>query len=127
MPCNKYSGCSCNNCAQAVQTTSISVEDGALILVIPNNNYVNHQMVCISLIATSTPSQTPPIPVKIGLGGTDSLIDVITENGNYLYSDQLYRRSILRVMVATDSVLMIKRGCFNRTSAVFPEPLEANV
>lgn len=109
-------------CCSMVSTTSVSVVDGALVLVIPNNNYVNHQMVCIG-VSQSAPSQSPPIPVKVGLGSTADVVDVITENGNYLYSDQLYRNRILRVQVATDSSLLVKRGCYNRTSAVFPEPL----
>jgi len=126
MACNRCNSCGCNSC-ELVQTTSISVIDSQLVLEIPNNEYVNHQMVCIQLGNSTLAVQSPPLPVKVGLGGTTELVDVITENGNYLYTDQLYKRSILRVMVATDSSLMVKRGCFNRTSVVFPEPLEVEV
>ena len=124
MACNgncNACGMSCN--CNIVQATSIVLDDGVLVIVIPDNNYVNHQMINIGLIQSDIASQSPPVQVKIGLGSDDALANIITENGNYLYSDQVQRRSILRLMVATDSALFVKRGCFLRTDNVFPEPL----
>lgn len=124
MACNgncNACGISCN--CNIVQATSIVLSGGVLIIVIPDENYVNHQMVNIRLISTDIVTQSPPVQVQIGLGSEDSVVNVITENGNYLYSDQVQRRGILRLMVATDSGLFVKRGCFLRTDSIFPEPL----
>lgn len=119
MACNN---CRCTTCSRFVKTTSVSVSNDVLILVIPDNNYVNHQMVCVG-VSQDIPTISTPIRVAIGLGSESNLVSIITENGNYLYSDQLSLCRPLRLQVATDTKLFVKRGCFNRTKAVFSEPL----
>ena len=111
----------CSTCNVVVATVSIA--DGALVLTIPDNNYVNGQVVRIGVNGGTIASQVPPVPVKVGLGTSDNLVDVIISDGNFLYSDQLYRRNILTVRVATDSISFIKVGMSKCTSHIFPEPL----
>lgn len=111
----------CNTCDVVVATVSIA--DGALVLTIPDNNYVNGQVVRIGVNGGTVASQVPPVPVKVGLGTSDNLVDIILADGNFLYSDQLYRRSVLTVRVATDSISFIKVGLSKCTSHIFPEPL----
>ena len=111
----------CSTCNVVVATVSIA--DGALVLAIPDNNYVNGQVVRIGVNGGTVASQVPPVPVKVGLGTSDNLVDIILTDGNFLYSDQLYRRSVLTVRVATDSISFIKVGLSKCTSHIFPEPL----
>ncbi len=111
----------CSTCDVVVSTVSIA--DGALVLTIPDNNYVNGQVVRIGVNGGTVASQVPPVPVKVGLGTSDNLVDIILADGNFLYSDQLYRRSVLTVRVATDSISFIKVGLSKCTSHIFPEPL----
>lgn len=119
MTCNR-NRCSC--CDNLVKTTSVSLVGDTLVLVIPDRNYVNHQMVCVG-VEQFIPTVTVPTRVAIGLGSDTSLVSIITENGNYLYTDQLRCNSPLRLQVATDTKLFVKRGCFCKTRAVIAEPL----
>lgn len=112
----------CSTCCGVVDAT-VSIADGALVLTIPDNNYINGQVVRIGVNGGTVASQVPPVPVKVGLGTSDNLVDIILADGNFLYSDQLYRRSILTVRVATDSISFIKVGLSKCTSHIFPEPL----
>lgn len=111
----------CSTCC--IIDATVSIADGALVLTIPDNNYINGQVVRIGVNGGTVASQVPPVPVKIGLGTSDNLVDIILADGNFLYSDQLYRRSVLTVKVATDSISFIKVGLSKCTSHIFPEPL----
>lgn len=70
------------------------------------------------IIAQKIPCTDTPVPIILVVNGTN--FQMILENGNYLYNDQISCRRCYTIQFATDSSLVaVKRGCINCTNFQF--------
>ena len=110
----------CNSCESLVRSTSIAVVGTTLQITIPTTAIKNKQYLCI-VIAQNIPSNvTADMNVQIVNGS--STLNILTPCDNFLYADQLTCRKVLRLRVATDTlVAKLRNTCAVRcTRHVFP-------
>lgn len=77
MSCRLYNnnGYGCGGCIHFVKTNSVTVQDGVLVLNIPQESYRNKEKVCICIaqvIPTVTSAET--VAITIGTGVTQYLL-----------------------------------------------------
>ena len=110
----------CNSCERLVRSTSIAVVGATLQITIPTTTIKNRQCLCV-VLAQSVPSNvTADMNVQIVNGS--STLNVLTPCDNFLYADQLTCRRVLRLRVATDTlVAKLRNNCaVHCTRHVFP-------
>lgn len=110
----------CNSCERLVRSTSIAVVGTTLQVTIPTTAIKNRQCLCV-VLAQSIPSNvTADMNVQIVNGS--STLNILTPCDNFLYADQLTCRKVLRLRVATDTlVAKLRNTCAVRcTRHVFP-------
>ena len=110
----------CNSCEHIVRSTSIAVVGTTLQITIPTTAIKNKQCLCV-VLAQSIPSNvTADMNVQIVNGS--STLNILTPCDNFLYADQLTCRKVLRLRVATDTlVAKLRNTCAVRcTRHVFP-------
>ena len=110
----------CNSCERLVRSTSIAVVGTTLQVTIPTTAIKNKQCLCV-VLAQSIPSNvTADMNVQVVNGS--STLNILTPCDNFLYADQLTCRKVLRLRVATDTlVAKLRNTCAVRcTRHVFP-------
>lgn len=110
----------CNSCEHLVRSTSIAVVGTTLQVTIPTTSIKNHQCLCV-VLAQSIPS-TVTADMNVQVVNGSSTLNILTPCDNFLYADQLTCRKVLRLRVATDTlVAKLRNSCAVRcTRHVFP-------
>ena len=110
----------CNSCERLVRSTSIAVVGTTLQVTIPTTAIRNHQCLCVVLSQSIPSTVTADMNVQIVNGS--STLNILTPCDNFLYADQLTCRKVLRLRVATDTlVAKLRNTCAVRcTRHVFP-------
>lgn len=110
----------CNSCDRLVRSTSIAVVGTTLQVTIPTTAIKNKQCLCI-VLAQSIPS-TVTADMNVQIVNGSSTLNILTPCDNFLYADQLTCRKVLRLRVATDTlVAKLRNTCAVRcTRHVFP-------
>ena len=93
----------CNSCERLVRSTSIAVVGTTLQVTIPTTAIKNHQCLCV-VLAQSIPS-TVTADMNVHIVNGSSTLNVLTPCDNFLYADQLTCRKVLRLRVATDTLV----------------------
>ena len=93
----------CNSCEHLVRSTSIAVVGTTLQVTIPTTAIKNHQCLCI-VLAQSIPS-TVTADMNVQIVNGSSTLNILTPCDNFLYADQLTCRKVLRLRVATDTLV----------------------
>lgn len=95
MACSLYNnnGYGCGGCVHFVKTNSVTVQDGVLILNIPQATYSNKEKVCIC-IAQAIPTVTSAETVAITIGTGTATIHGNTKKQTY--ARKHCRRSIYK-------------------------------
>lgn len=97
------SGKSCNSCCNLVRSTSITLSGNILTVTIPTTTLVNKQCLCVVLAQTIPSTVTADTTVQIANGS--STLNIFTPCDNFLYADQLTCRKVLRLRIATDTLV----------------------
>lgn len=121
-----YTCGSCNQCPYLVKSTGIAIVGTALQITIPTMTLTNKQPLCVVLAQSIPSGVTADMNVQI-VDGTSTL-NVVTCSSNFLYADQIACRKVLRMRIATDTLIAKLTGntCVRCTSHVFPTlPVEA--
>ena len=110
----------CNSCERLVRSTSIAVVGTTLQVTIPTTAIKNKQCLCV-VLAQSIPS-TVTADMNVQIVNGSSTLNILTTCDNFLYADQLTCRKVLRLRVATDTlVAKLRNTCAVRcTRHVFP-------
>ena len=110
----------CNSCERLVRSTSITVVGTTLQITIPTTAIKNKQCLCV-VLAQSIPS-TVTADMNVQIVNGSSTLNILTSCDNFLYADQLTCRKVLRLRVATDTlVAKLRNICAIRcTRHVFP-------
>ena len=110
----------CNSCERLVRSTSIAVVGTNLQVTITTTAIRNHQCLCV-VLAQSIPS-TVTADMNVQIVNGSSTLNILTPCDNFLYADQLTCRKVLRLRVATDTlVAKLRNTCAVRcTRHVFP-------
>ena len=110
----------CNSCERLVRSTSIAVVGTTLQITIPTTAIKNRQCLCV-VLAQSIPS-TVTADMNVQIVNGSSTLNILTPCDNFLYADQLTCRKVLRLRVATDTlVAKLRNTCVVRcTRHVFP-------
>ena len=110
----------CNSCERLVRSTSIAVVGTTLQVTIPTTAIKNHQCICV-VLAQSIPS-TVTADMNVQIVNGSSTLNILTPCDNFLYADQLTCRKVLRLRIATDTlVAKLRNNCAVRcTRHVFP-------
>ena len=110
----------CNSCERLVRSTSIAVVGTTLQVTIPTTAIKNKQCLCV-VLAQSIPS-TVTADMNVQIVNGSSTLNILTPCDNFLYADQLTCRKVLRLRVATDTlVAKLRNTCAVRcTRHVFP-------
>ena len=110
----------CNSCERLVRSTSIAVVGTTLQVTIPTTAIKNKQYLCV-VLAQSIPS-TITADMNVQIVNGSSTLNILTPCDNFLYADQLTCRKVLRLRVATDTlVAKLRNSCAIRcTRHVFP-------
>lgn len=110
----------CNSCERLVRSTSIAVVGTTLQITIPTTSIKNRQCLCV-VLAQSIPS-TVNANMNVQIVNGSSTLNILTPCDNFLYADQLTCRKVLRLRVATDTlVAKLRNTCAVRcTRHVFP-------
>ena len=110
----------CNSCEHLVRSTSITVVGTTLQITIPTTAIKNHQCLCV-VLAQSIPS-TVTADMNVQIVNGSSTLNILTPCDNFLYADQLTCRKVLRLRVATDTLIAkLRNTCAVRcTRHVFP-------
>lgn len=110
----------CNSCERLVRSTSIAVVGTTLQITIPTTAIKNRQCLCV-VLAQSIPS-TVTADMNVQIVNGSSTLSILTPCDNFLYADQLTCRKVLRLRVATDTlVAKLRNTCAVRcTRHVFP-------
>ena len=110
----------CNSCDRLVRSTSIAVVGTTLQVTIPITAIKNKQCLCV-VLAQSIPS-TVTADMNVQIVNGSSTLNILTPCDNFLYADQLTCRKVLRLRVATDTlVAKLRNSCAVRcTRHVFP-------
>ena len=110
----------CNSCDRLVRSTSIAVVGTTLQVTIPTTAIKNKQCLCV-VLAQSIPS-TVTADMNVQIVNGSSTLNILTPCDNFLYADQLTCRKVLRLRVATDTlVAKLRNTCAVRcTRHVFP-------
>lgn len=110
----------CNSCEHLVRSTSIAVVGTTLQITIPTTAIKNKQYLCV-VLAQSIPS-TVTADMNVQIINGSSTLNILTPCDNFLYADQLTCRKVLRLRVATDTlVAKLRNTCAVRcTRHVFP-------
>ena len=100
----------CNSCERLVRSTSIAVVGTTLQITIPTTAIRNHQCLCV-VLAQSIPS-TVTADMNVQIVNGSSTLNILTPCDNFLYADQLTCRKVLRLRVATDTlVAKLRNNC----------------
>lgn len=112
MACSLYNnnGYGCGGCVHFVKTNSVTVQDGVLILNIPQATYSNKEKVCIC-IAQAIPDVTSAETVAITIGDGTTQYVLRIKCGNNVHADQLRSRKVYHTNVATDVGAFMVSGC----------------
>lgn len=97
------SGKSCNSCRNLVRSTAITLSGNILTVTIPTTTLVNKQCLCVVLAQTIPSTVTADTTVQIANGS--STLNILTPCDNFLYADQLTCRKVLRLRIATDTLV----------------------
>ena len=110
----------CNSCERLVRSTSIAVVGTTLQVTIPTTAIKNKQCLCV-VLAQSIPS-TVTADMNVQIVNGSATLNILTPCDNFLYADQLTCRKVLRLRVATDTlVAKLRNTCAIRcTRHVFP-------
>ena len=110
----------CNSCERLVRSTSIAVVGTTLQVTIPTTAIKNRQCLCV-VLAQSIPS-TVTADMNVQIVNGSSTLNILTPCDNFLYADQLTCRKVLRLRVATDTlVAKLRNTCaVSCTRHVFP-------
>ena len=110
----------CNYCEHLVRSTSIAVVGTTLQVTIPTTAIKNKQCLCV-VLAQSIPS-TVTADMNVQIVNGSSTLNILTPCDNFLYADQLTCRRVLRLRVATDTlVAKLRNTCAVRcTRHAFP-------
>ena len=110
----------CNSCERLVRSTSRAVVGTTLQVTIPTTAVKNRQCLCV-VLAQSIPS-TVTADMNVQIVNGSSTLNILTPCDNFLYADQLTCRKVLRLRVATDTlVAKLRNTCAVRcTRHVFP-------
>ena len=110
----------CNSCDRLVRSTSIAIVGTTLQVTIPTTAIKNKQCLCV-VLAQSIPS-TVTADMNVQIVNGSSTLNILTPCDNFLYADQLTCRKVLRLRVATDTlVAKLRNTCAVRcTRHVFP-------
>ena len=110
----------CNSCEHLVRSTSIAVVGTTLQITIPTTTIKNKHCLCV-VLAQSIPS-TVTADMNAQIVNGSSTLNILTPCDNFLYADQLTCRKVLRLRVATDTlVAKLRNTCAVRcTRHVFP-------
>lgn len=93
----------CNSCRNLVRSTSITLSGNILTITIPTTTLTNKQCLCVVLAQTIPSTVTADTIVQIADGA--STLNVFTPCDNFLYADQLTCRKVLRLRIATDTLV----------------------
>ena len=93
----------CNSCERLVRSTSIAVVGTTLQITIPTTAIKNKQCLCV-VLAQSIPS-TVTADMNVQIVNGSSTLNILTPCDNFLYADQLTCRKVLRLRVATDTLV----------------------
>ena len=115
-----YTCGSCHQCPYLVKSTAIAIVGTTLQITIPTMTLTNKQPLCVVLAQTIPSGVTADMNVQI-VDGT-STINVVTCTSNFLYADQIACRKVLRMKIATDTLIakLIYHSCIRCTCHVFP-------
>ena len=115
-----YTCGSCHQCPYLVKSTSIAIVGTALQITIPTMTLTNKQPLCVVLAQSIPSGVTADMNVQI-VDGTSTL-NVVTCSGNFLYADQIACRKVLRMRIATDTLIakLCSNSCIRCTSHEFP-------
>ena len=110
----------CNSCDRLVRSNSIAIVGTTLQITIPTTSIKNKQCLCV-VLAQSIPS-TVTADMNVQIVNGSSTLNILTPCDNFLYADQLTCRKVLRLRVATDTlVAKLRNTCAVRcTRHVFP-------
>ena len=115
-----YTCGSCHQCPYLVKSTAIAIVGTALQITIPTMTLTNQQPLCVVLAQSIPSGVTADMNVQI-VDGTSTL-NVVTCSGNFLYADQIACRKVLRMRIATDTLIakLCNNSCIRCTSHEFP-------
>ena len=115
-----YTCGSCHCCPYLVKSTAIAIVGTALQITIPTTMLSNKQPLCVVLAQSIPSGVTADMNVQI-VDGTSTL-NVVTCSGNFLYADQIACRKVLRMRIATDTLIakLSSNSCIRCTSHEFP-------
>lgn len=121
-----YTCGSCNQCPYLVKSTGIAIVGTALQITIPTMTLTNKQPLCV-VLAQSIPSGVTA-DMNVQIVDDTATLNVVTCSGNFLYADQIACRKVLRMRIATDTLIakLFSNSCVRCTNHVFPTlPVEA--
>ena len=115
-----YTCGSCHQCPYLVKSTAIAIVGTTLQITIPTMMLTNKQPLCVVLAQTIPSGVTADMNVQIV--DDTSTINVVTCTGNFLYADQIACRKVLRMKIATDTLIakLTNHSCIRCTNHVFP-------
>ena len=93
----------CNSCEHLVRSASIAIVGTTLQITIPTTVIKNKQYLCV-VLAQSIPS-TVTADMNVQIVNGSSTLNILTPCDNFLYADQLTCRKVLRLRVATDTLV----------------------
>lgn len=115
-----YTCGSCNQCPYLVKSTDIAIVGTALQITIPTMTLTNKQPLCVVLAQSIPSGVTADMNVQIVDGA--STLNVVTCSSNFLYADQIACRKVLRMKIATDTLIakLTNHSCIRCTNHDFP-------
>lgn len=114
-----YTCGSCHQCPYLAKSTAIAIVGTTLQITVPTMTLTNKQPLCVVLAQPIPSGVTADMNVQI-VDGTSTL-NVTTCAGNFLYADQIACRKVLRMKIATDTLIatLTNHSCIRCTSHVF--------
>lgn len=115
-----YTCGSCHQCPYLVKSTAIAIVGTTLQITIPTTTLVNKQPLCV-VLAQSIPSGVTA-DMNVQIVDDTATLNVVTCANNFLYADQLACRKVLRMHIATDTLIakLTSNSCIRCTNHVFP-------
>lgn len=107
--CNyTYSNC-CSCCDQLVKTTSVALTDNILTLTIPEKNFTNCQILCLSIDQAIPAGINSDTTVKLASGATTYTL-VTPCCINFLYADQIVSNRVYIFKFGSDTDTFVYKG-----------------
>ncbi len=111
---------SCCQCHKPILSNSVGIVDDELVVYLPEMNFYNGEV--LNFVITQRLPETKAIPVVIRFEKLEKNFNLLTRNGNNVYSDQVRSRQSYNFRYVSDTRKFINLGNRNlaRTSYKYP-------